>query len=142
MLRPGGRVLITVPGTSLLHFSPYHYYTGFKKNFFGRIFPECGLSTVKIEKVGNIFTVMALYIFHINLFLSKKLFPGKPFIIFNIQMIFLSPFLLTLLAFKGGKYNNNLIEAGWIVEGRKNDFPIENGLLSFEYTSCDKSSEY
>jgi SAM-dependent methyltransferase len=34
VLKPGGKVLITVPGTSLLHFSPYHFYTGFKTNFF------------------------------------------------------------------------------------------------------------
>jgi len=46
-------------------FFPYHYYTGFKLNYFIKLFAENEFQIDRIVRVGSIYSVIALYIWFI-----------------------------------------------------------------------------
>jgi SAM-dependent methyltransferase len=120
ILKPGGKLLIGVPGTSLLHFSPYHYYTGFKPNYFIKIFAENKLLVDRIVRVGSIYSVIALYIWFISQKISNVVFPLKPSLLFRVVIIFTAPIIFMLLLLdKIKKLNPETLEAGIIVIGTK-----------------------
>lgn len=120
LLRPGGGFLITVPGTSLLHFSPYHYYTGFKENFFKTTLHEQGLRINRIVRVGSIFSVTALNLWFIAESLAKTLFPWRPGPVFKLFLIGFSPLIIMLLLLHSIKrIDPGSLEAGIVVIGKK-----------------------
>lgn len=120
ILKPGGKLLITVPGTSLLHFSPYHFYTGFKTNYFIKIFSDNKISIDTIERIGSIYSVIALYIWCVVYKISNILFPIKPSLMFRFMLIFAAPVILLLLTLDRVKiFDFEALEAGVLVTGTK-----------------------
>ena len=120
ILKPGGKLLIGVPGTSLLHFSPYHYYTGFKPNYFLKIFSENQLQIDGIVRVGSIYSVIALYIWFINKKISDVIFPVKPSLLFMVLLIFTAPVIVILFILGKIKlFDPETLEAGIIAIGTK-----------------------
>jgi ubiquinone/menaquinone biosynthesis C-methylase UbiE len=59
LLRPGGKLIMTVPFCSLTHFAPYHFYTGFNRYFFDHFFKELGLKLDELTYSGNYFEYLA-----------------------------------------------------------------------------------
>jgi SAM-dependent methyltransferase len=120
ILKPGGKLLITVPGTSLLHFSPYHFYTGFKTNYFSRIFNDNNISIDTIKRIGSIYSIMALYIWIILYKIAKLLFPFKPSLIFRLTIILFAPAIILLLIMDRIKiFDPEALEAGILIIGTK-----------------------
>jgi SAM-dependent methyltransferase len=122
LLRSKGRLLITVPGTSLLHFSPYHYFTGFKYHFFDKILPEQGIEVKSIVRVGSIYTVAALYLWFIADKIAKVIFPWKHGLFHRFLLILLLPFFAVLFILnKIPACSLESLEAGLLVIGRKKE---------------------
>jgi len=59
LLRPRGDLIITAPFSSLTHFAPYFYQTGYSKYFFEYWMRECGLEILEIQTNGNYFEWLA-----------------------------------------------------------------------------------
>jgi ubiquinone/menaquinone biosynthesis C-methylase UbiE len=55
LLKPGGFLLITAPFTSLTHFAPYHFATGFSRFFYEHHLKNFGYEIVDLEINGNYF---------------------------------------------------------------------------------------
>jgi SAM-dependent methyltransferase len=53
LLRPGGRLMLSVPSACRVHRVPTHYYGGFAPDFFERSMPARGLALDSLEPVGN-----------------------------------------------------------------------------------------
>ncbi len=120
ILKPEGKLLIGVPGTSLLHFSPYHYYTGFKPNYFIRFFSENKFLIDRIVRVGSIYSVIALYVWFIIQKMSNVIFPMRPSLLFKILLIFTAPIISILLLLDRIKiFDPETLEAGILVIGTK-----------------------
>jgi SAM-dependent methyltransferase len=117
ILKPGGAIILTVPGTSLLHFSPYHYFTGFKVNYFAEMFGRNGIKELRTERIGNIYTVSALNLWYIAEKMSKFLLPS---ILFRALILGLSPIMATLLLLgQSRRVDPETVEAGIFVLGAK-----------------------
>lgn len=59
LLKKGGQLLITAPFSSLTHFAPYHFYTGFNRYFYEEHLSACGLEILEIRENGNYFEYIA-----------------------------------------------------------------------------------
>jgi SAM-dependent methyltransferase len=59
LVRPGGRLLLTAPFSSLTHFAPHHYATGFNRYFYETHLPAAGFCIEEITANGNYFDVVA-----------------------------------------------------------------------------------
>jgi SAM-dependent methyltransferase len=59
LLRPGGKLLLTAPFTSLTHFAPFHYATGFNRYFYDTHLPACGFQIDELSCNGNYFELIA-----------------------------------------------------------------------------------
>ena len=53
LLRPGGRLLLTVPAACRVHMVPTHYWGGFAPDFFSHILPQRGFSVDQLRPLGN-----------------------------------------------------------------------------------------
>lgn len=53
LLRPGGRLILTVPSNCLRHMDPYFFYAGFSDRFLRRALEESGLEVGSIAPVGD-----------------------------------------------------------------------------------------
>ncbi len=69
LLKPGGKILVSVPFMYPVHADPYDFgrYTEY---FWQQLSEKIGFKSIKIEKHGSIFAIMALMVQHI--FRAKK----------------------------------------------------------------------
>jgi SAM-dependent methyltransferase len=51
LLKPGGRLILTAPFASIVHFAPYHYCSGFSRYWYEYQFPQRGFRIE--ERVSN-----------------------------------------------------------------------------------------
>lgn len=56
ILKPGGKLIITAPFSSLVHFSPYHYATGFSRYWYEFHLPKYHLKIETLEPNGDWFS--------------------------------------------------------------------------------------
>ncbi len=59
LLTEEGYLIITAPFCSLTHFSPYHFYSGFNKNFYVNNLRDYGFKIIDIQPNGNYFEYIA-----------------------------------------------------------------------------------
>lgn len=59
LVRTGGYLVLTAPFCSLTHMSPYHFCTGFSRNFYQTHLPAMGFDIVELEQNGNFFEYLA-----------------------------------------------------------------------------------
>ncbi|MDQ3110738.1 MAG: class I SAM-dependent methyltransferase [Bacteroidota bacterium] len=59
LLKKGGILILTAPFTSMTHFAPYHFATGFNRFFYEHHLPEAGLKINELSFNGNYFDVIA-----------------------------------------------------------------------------------
>lgn len=55
LVQPGGEIIVTAPFSSLTHFAPYHYATGFSSYFYKHHFERLGLEVVELTPNGGFF---------------------------------------------------------------------------------------
>jgi len=53
LLRPDGRLLLTVPAACRVHRVPTHFWGGFAPDFFHQILPQRGLAVDELRPLGN-----------------------------------------------------------------------------------------
>jgi SAM-dependent methyltransferase len=59
LLRSTGDLIITAPFTSLTHFAPYHFHTGFNSYFYEHHLRQLGFEILEITENGNYFEFIA-----------------------------------------------------------------------------------
>jgi ubiquinone/menaquinone biosynthesis C-methylase UbiE len=59
LVRTGGWLILTAPFCSLTHMSPYHFCTGFSRNFYQTHLPALGFEIAELEQNGNFFEYLA-----------------------------------------------------------------------------------
>jgi ubiquinone/menaquinone biosynthesis C-methylase UbiE len=55
LLKPGGKLIITAPFASLVHFAPYHYATGFSRYWYEFHLPAYGFEIEELSSNGDWF---------------------------------------------------------------------------------------
>lgn len=58
-LRPGGKLILTVPFATVVHYSPYYYYSGFSKYFCDLVLKDIGFKDIVIQANGNFYENLA-----------------------------------------------------------------------------------
>ena len=89
VLKPGGKLILTVPSFSLIHFAPYHFYTGFTRYFCTDLLDNLGFKVLEFKKSGNILTLAAhllSYSSHITCSNIKKM-PRFLFVSYTITIL-------------------------------------------------------
>lgn len=66
LLKKDGYLIITAPFSSLTHFSPHHYYSGFNSFFYEKYLRCNSFGSVEISANGNFFEVVAQEIHRID----------------------------------------------------------------------------
>ena len=56
LLKPGGKLIITAPFASFVHFAPYHYATGFSRYWYEHHLPIRNFSIDQLSSNGNWFS--------------------------------------------------------------------------------------
>ena len=56
LLKPGGKIIFTAPFSSLVHFAPYHFTTGFSRYWYEHHLPLRGLEIVELQANGDWFS--------------------------------------------------------------------------------------
>ncbi len=59
LLRPGGELILTAPFSSLTHFAPQHFATGFNRYFYETHLARLGFEVIEISPNGNYFEWVA-----------------------------------------------------------------------------------
>lgn len=88
VVKKGGTLILTAPFTSLTHYSPYYFYSGFSKNFYKENLPKYGFKIKEIYVYGNYFDTIALELARTPLVVFRKI--G----VFSLPLFLLYPFLL------------------------------------------------
>ncbi|MBU1107592.1 MAG: class I SAM-dependent methyltransferase [Candidatus Riflebacteria bacterium] len=55
LLKPGGKLILTAPFTSLVHFAPYHFCSGFSKYWYEHHLTKLGFKTEELTPNGDWF---------------------------------------------------------------------------------------
>lgn len=58
LVRPGGRLIITAPFTSMTHFAPYHFATGFSRFFYLHHLDRLGFEIERLDPNGGFFDML------------------------------------------------------------------------------------
>lgn len=58
LIKPGGELILTAPFSSMPHFQPYYYYSGFSKEWYEFILAQNGFEIIEITPNGDFFTFM------------------------------------------------------------------------------------
>lgn len=56
LLKPGGKLIITAPFASLVHFAPYHYATGYSRYWYEHHLPSKGFEIKELSPNGDWFS--------------------------------------------------------------------------------------
>ena len=55
LLKPGGKLILTAPFASLVHFAPYHYSSGFSRYWYEHHLARCGFQIEELTPNGDWF---------------------------------------------------------------------------------------
>jgi ubiquinone/menaquinone biosynthesis C-methylase UbiE len=116
LLKPGGILIITAPNTSLTHFAPYHFYSGFNKYFYEMFLNQNNFEIIEIVANGNYYEYMAQEIWRIPDIAQK--YSGSKKNIFQKLILFLVVFLLNRYN-KQDKGSGELLCFGYNILARK-----------------------
>lgn len=59
LLKPGGKMILTAPFASLVHFAPHHYCTGFSRYWYEHHLTQCGFRIEELTPNGDWFAYTA-----------------------------------------------------------------------------------
>lgn len=58
LVKPGGQIIITAPFTSMTHFAPYHYCTGFSRFFYQTHLERLGFEIAELSPNGGFYDML------------------------------------------------------------------------------------
>lgn len=73
VMKKGGTLILTAPSSSLTHYSPYFFYSGFSNNFYKENLPKYGFQIEKSYTYGNYFDFITLEIIRTPLVLWRMI---------------------------------------------------------------------
>ena len=65
LLKPGGKLILTAPFSSLVHFAPYHYASGFSRYWYEIHLPARDLSIIELSSNGDWFDYLKQELFRL-----------------------------------------------------------------------------
>ena len=116
LIKQKGHLILTAPFCSLTHFSPYHFCTGFSKNWYKIHLPAYDLKIIDISPNGNFFEYLAQEVDRIPS-VSKRYLKDKPGLIERL-CIFVILRMLSRFSKKGYE-SSNLLCFGYHVLAKK-----------------------
>lgn len=115
VIKNGGRLYLTAPFSSLTHFAPYHYCTGFNIYWYEEILSEYGFVIEEATPNGNYFSQVSQEVLRV-LHMSEK-YGIKLYIWNKIRIIFMVR-LLNKIAKKGVK-SSEVWNFGYMIVAKK-----------------------
>jgi SAM-dependent methyltransferase len=108
LLRPGGKLVITAPFSSLVHFAPYFYSTGFSSYWYEEHLPRRGFRIDKLEANGDWFSCVRQELFRLPKMTRKLNSLSWPFayLIAALTILYLS-------ILRGKNQTSDLACFGW-----------------------------
>lgn len=73
VLKKQGTLILTAPFSSLTHYSPYYFYSGFSLQFYKENLPKAGFEIKEVYSYGNYFDHVSLELARVPLILWRKL---------------------------------------------------------------------
>lgn len=116
LLKKDGILIVTAPFSSLTHFAPYHFYSGFNKYFYEMHLKEHGFEIIELRQNGSFFDYLAQELMRLPT-VTKRYTKVKPGI-FQYACIFLLLKLLNKLS-KEDHNSSELLCFGYQVRARK-----------------------
>jgi len=108
LLRPGGKLVITAPFSSLVHFAPYFYSTGFSSYWYEENLPKRGFRIDKLEANGDWFSCLRQELFRLPKMTRKLNSLSWPF---AYLIATLTIFYLSII--RGTNQTSDLACFGW-----------------------------
>jgi SAM-dependent methyltransferase len=59
LLKPGGKLILTLPSNCLRHMDPYFFYSGFSNRYIEKFLTEAGFKILSCEPVGDYYSWLA-----------------------------------------------------------------------------------
>lgn len=72
IVKPNGKIILTAPFSSFMHFAPYYFANGFSDYFYIHWAKEYGLEIETLERNGNYFDYVAQSLHFLNNGMSEK----------------------------------------------------------------------
>lgn len=60
LLKPGGKLILTLPSNCLRHMDPYYFYSGFSNNYLSKFITENSMKIEIIEIIGDYYSWIAV----------------------------------------------------------------------------------
>jgi SAM-dependent methyltransferase len=121
LVKPGGQLIITAPFTSMTHFSPYHYCTGFSRFFYQTHLPRLGVEIEELSANGGFFDMLDQELGRARK--VRKQYSGWPLDPLSFLLLFLARMNVRLLSAldgaRGDRRSADLQTFGWHVRGRR-----------------------
>jgi SAM-dependent methyltransferase len=95
LLKPEGKLILSAPFASFVHFAPYHFYSGFSRYFYEKHLCENGFEIEKLEFNGNFFEYLTQEIWRTPYMCRKYI--NKASSILSKFLLFPTIFLLLFL---------------------------------------------
>jgi len=107
LLKPGGKLILTVPFASIVHFAPYHYCSGFSRYWYEHHLPRRGFSIESLVANGDWFACLKQEIMRLGSTARRYGDWSWPF------AYLLSLTATAYFALRGGKSAEDLACFGW-----------------------------
>lgn len=73
VIKKNGTLILTAPFTSLTHYSPFYFYSGFSENFYKENLPKYGFKIKEIYSYGNYFDGLSLELARVPLVMVRRI---------------------------------------------------------------------
>ena len=121
LLRPGGRMLLTVPAACRVHRVPTHFWGGFAPDFFAQLLPQSGLAVDELRPLGNWSQFMAQELGRVPQMVREHTgLPGRRFLAALLWPGFRIAVPLAFLGFSRIERSEDL-PLGWMCFARRSD---------------------
>lgn len=117
LVKPGGQIIITAPFTSMTHFAPYHYCTGFSRFFYQTHLDRLGFDIAELASNGGYFDMLDQELGRVRK--VRRSYSGWPIDPISLIVSFLTRLNMRLLAALDGprdaRKSAELQTFGWFV---------------------------
>ena len=107
LLKPGGRLILTAPLASWVHFAPYHFATGFSRYWYEHHLPRRGFHVSELSPNGDWFAVCRQELLRLGSMARRYDDPSWP-LAYALGLVGLAYFKL-----RGGKTAEDVACFGW-----------------------------
>ena len=114
LLKPGGTLITTAPFSSLVHFAPYHFCSGFSRYWYEYHLPNFGFEIIELTPNGDWFSLLKQEIFRFPIIIKN--YRKSLWIISIIAVSFLAPILFLV---KNCRETTELACFGWHCVAKK-----------------------